>query len=82
MNVFVLTVCENDFENVSAFSTEEKAINAIITDIKDRNNFGENEQTDEMVMEIIEEMKCDIDKYGCWVNEEDVMYAIDECELK
>jgi anti-sigma28 factor (negative regulator of flagellin synthesis) len=81
MNVFVLTVCENDFNDVSAFSTEEKAINAIITDIKDRNHFGENEQSDEMVMELIEEMKEAIDSDGFWVDDEYVTYAIDKCEL-
>ena len=82
MEVFVLTVRENDFDDTSCYTTEEKAINAIITDIKERNNFGDNDQTDEMIMEIIEEMESDMEEYGCWTDDEDVMYAIDKCELK
>lgn len=82
MDVFVLTICENDFGNTSCYTTEEKAINAIITDIKDRNNFGDNDQTDKNTMEIIEEMKSDIEKYGWWTDDGDVVYIFDKCELK
>jgi len=78
MEVFVLTVNENDFNDVSCYDTEEKAINAIITDIKDRNLYEEN--TDE-TMVIIEEMKFDIENYGYWKDEEDVRYDIIKCKV-
>jgi hypothetical protein len=78
MEVFVLTVNENDFNDVSCYDTEEKAINAIITDIKDRNLYEEN--TDE-TMVIIEEMKFDIKNYGYWEDEENVRYDIIKCKV-
>ena len=78
MEVFVLTVNENDFNDVSCYDTEEKAINAIITDIKDRNLYEEN--TDE-TMVIIEEMKFDIKNYGYWKDEENVRYDIIKCKV-
>jgi len=78
MEVFVLTVNENDFNDVSCYDTKEKAINAIITDIKDRNLYEEN--TDD-TMAIIEEMKFDIENYGYWKDEEDVRYDIIKCKV-
>ena len=78
MEVFVLTVNENNFNDVSCYDTEEKAINAIITDIKDRKLYEEN--TDE-TMVIIEEMKFDIKNYGYWEDEENVRYDIIKCKV-
>lgn len=77
MEVYVLVVTEHDFNDVSCYCNETKAIEAIVTDMKDRNNSYDE---DNAMTSRINEMKADIEEYGYWEDGE-TRYDIHKCKV-